>query len=134
MKAKHAKRLPRFEVTRKQTSQSAPSPALFAVVHVAGKQYKVSAGDTIILNRIQADVGRSIALKKVLLVGGRDWTKIGTPLVDDETVEVSATVTEHFRGAKVQVFKKKRRKGYAKRHGHRQEFTKLNILEIGCQP
>ena len=126
--------MPRFEIQRKPSPHTAPSPALFAVVHVGGKQYKVSAGDTIILNRIQADVGRDIALKKVLLVGGRDWTKIGTPLVSEGAVQVSATVTEHFRGAKVTVFKKKRRKGYAKKQGHRQESTKLKILDITAQP
>jgi large subunit ribosomal protein L21 len=144
---------------------------------VGGKQYKVSAGDTVVLNRLSAEVGRQIEVKKVLMVGGREWTMIGTPLVEcvpplppspllrlcrcvwtpllqpgaetppppphthtlttipfhtgrDASVSVRAVVTSHFRGAKVQVFKKKRRKNYAKRMGHRQEFTNLRILQI----
>lgn len=89
----------------------------------------MSQADRLTVNRVRAPVGSKIVLHKVLLAGCSDWTMIGTPLIT-EGVTVTATVAEHFRGAKVQVFKKKRRKGYAKRRGHRQEHTVLQIDAI----
>ena len=73
-------------------------------------------------------------LQKVLLVGSKSWTAIGTPILPAETATVQAVVTDHHRGAKINVFKKKRRKGYARRIGHRQDLTTLRITGIECDP
>jgi len=102
---------------------------VFAVVQAGGKQYKVTNNDLVTVNYMDAEVGRKIVLEKVLLVGCSQWTAIGTPLLSNNA-KVVATVIEHYRGKKIQVFKKKRRKGYARRHGHRQEHTTLRIDEV----
>eukprot|EP00040_Diaphanoeca_grandis_P004125 m.27159 g.27159 ORF g.27159 m.27159 type:complete len:216 (-) comp15695_c1_seq1:162-809(-) len=105
----------------------------FVVVQIGGKQFKVTEGDQIVLNRLHADVGKTILLQKVLMVGSSNWTAIGTPIIDANTVTVRARIEDHHRGKKIQVFKKKRRKGYARRQGHRQNYTTLSIVEIDCE-
>ena len=67
-------------------------------------------------------------------MGSKNWTAIGTPIIAAETATVRAVVTDHHRGAKINVFKKKRRKGYARRIGHRQELTTVRITNIECDP
>jgi large subunit ribosomal protein L21 len=104
------------------------SKDIFAVVSVGGKQYKVTPGDVITVERIKADVGSDILLNKTLLVGGKDFTAVGRPLISG--VKVCATIEQHTHTAKVVVFKKKRRKGYRRWNGHQQLITNLRITDI----
>lgn len=101
---------------------------VFAVVQVGGKQYKVTPGDFIKVERIQEDVGISLHLNKVLLVGTKTNTAIGRPLVGGAKILV--TVEQHPKAKKVIVFKKKRRKGYKKWKGHQQLYTVLYVDDI----
>lgn len=101
---------------------------MFAVVQVGGKQYKVTPGDFIKVERIQEDVGISLHLNKVLLVGTKTNTAIGRPLVGGAKILV--TVEQHPKAKKVIVFKKKRRKGYKKWKGHQQLYTVLYVDDI----
>jgi large subunit ribosomal protein L21 len=103
-------------------------PESFAIVHVAGRQYKVCKGDLIITEKLLADVGSHIHLKKVLMVGSQDFTAIGTPLLQEAFVE--ATVEEQTRAAKVITFKFKRRKNHRRTRGHRQIITVLRIGNV----
>lgn len=101
----------------------------FVVVHVGGKQFKVTVGDTIITHRLHGcDVADEIIFNKVLLLGTKAITVIGRPLI--KQVQVKAQVEEHVRGEKVIAFKKKRRKGYKKHKGFRADITTLRIKEI----
>eukprot|EP00053_Salpingoeca_punica_P001508 m.33786 g.33786 ORF g.33786 m.33786 type:complete len:137 (-) comp11053_c0_seq1:40-450(-) len=101
---------------------------MFAVVQLSGKQFKVQPDDVIVTNRLLCDVGEQVRLNKVLLAATASETHIGTPLVP--SAYVTATAIEHTKTEKVQVFKKKRRKGYAVRQGHRQDITLLRINEV----
>jgi large subunit ribosomal protein L21 len=101
---------------------------MYAVVESGTKKYRVSAGDTLVVNRIEAEAGKEFTLDKVLLVSGDGKVNIGAPLVKNATV--TADVIEHKRGPKVIAFKMKRRKGYHRTVGHRQEQTVLKIKEI----
>ncbi|PRP73548.1 hypothetical protein PROFUN_02557 [Planoprotostelium fungivorum] len=101
----------------------------FAVVHIGGHQYKVTHGDTVVTNRVLGpDIGTNIRLEKVLLIGTKDTTVIGTPVVENAYVE--ATVEEHSLAEKVIVFKKKRRKNYQRTNGFRQQVTALRIGHV----
>lgn len=101
---------------------------MFAVIKTGGKQYKVAAGDVISVERLAGDVGKSLELDQVLMIGDDKGTTVGAPLVDGASV--SATVLDQARGDKIIVFKKKRRKDYRRRQGHRQELTVLRITDI----
>lgn len=101
---------------------------MFAIIHVGGKQYKVTPGDLITVDRIKADIGSDILLNKTLLVGGKDFTAIGRPLVNG--VKVAATIEQHTHSLKTIVFKKKKRKGYRRWKGHEQLITHLRITDI----
>ncbi len=101
---------------------------MFSIVEQDGFQFKVSQGDTIRVPRIDAEKGSEIAIEKVLMVGEGDNIKIGTPLVDGAVVK--AKVVDHLKGDKVLIMKKKRRKNYKKRTGHRQLHTTLEIVSI----
>lgn len=100
----------------------------YAVIQTGGKQYRVSEGDRITVERLTAEEGSDITIDRVLLVGGNGETKIGTPVVDGVTV--TATVDEHNRGKKIEVFKFKAKKRYRRHTGHRQEQTRLTITGI----
>ena len=100
---------------------------MYAIVQIAGKQFKVKENDTLFVPRLKADAGDSITFEDVLLVGGDD-IRIGTPNVAGATV--TATVKDHVKGDKIIVFKRKRRKGYRKKQGHRQDFTEIRIDEV----
>jgi len=101
----------------------------FAIVHVGGTQYKLMKGDVIMTEKLLgAPVGSEILLQKVLLVGTKTWTAVGTPLL--ERARVHAVVEEQTKTKKTIVFKKKRRKGYIRHNTHRQPFTTLRIKEI----
>jgi large subunit ribosomal protein L21 len=102
---------------------------MYAIVEIAGKQFKVSKDQYIYAPRIEGDAGTSISFDKVLLVDNGNSIDIGAPLLSG--VSVSGKILEHVKGDKVIVFKKKRRKGYAVKNGHRQLFTKVQIETIG---
>lgn len=101
---------------------------MYAVVETGAKQYKVTPGDTLQVERLQADQGNTVTLDKVLLVNKEGQVTVGTPTVSNASVV--ADVVKHIRGEKVTTFKMKKRKGYHKTQGHRQELTVLRIKEI----
>jgi len=102
---------------------------MYAIVEIAGQQFKVEEGKKIFVHRMDASEGENVVFEKVLLIDNDGAISIGEPVITDTVVE--ATVLGHARGDKVIIFKKKRRKGYQKRSGHRQDFTEIEILSIG---
>ncbi len=102
---------------------------MYAIVNIAGKQFKVAKDQYIYAPKIEGEAGASIKFDEVLLTDDGTQVAIGAPTV--KGVSVSGTILEHVRGDKVIVFKKKRRKGYQVKNGHRQEFTKIQIKNIG---
>ncbi len=103
---------------------------MYAIIKTGGKQYRVSEGQTLRVEHLGGDPGDAVKLDSVLLVGGDGQTRIGTPTVSGASVE--ATIVRHARAKKIIVFKKKRRKGYHKKQGHRQTFTELKITGISA--
>jgi large subunit ribosomal protein L21 len=101
---------------------------MYAIVEIAGQQLKVESKAKIFVNKMDAEEGASVSFDKVLLIDNEGVIKVGQPLVDG--AKVSATVVGHVKGDKVKVFKKKRRKGYRKLNGHRQEYTQIEIENI----
>ena len=100
---------------------------MFAIVEIAGQQFKVEKGQEIFVHRLEGEDGDKLKFDQVLLTGDGDKVAIGAPTLNNT---VSASIIEHVRGDKVVVFKKKRRKGYRVRNGHRQHFTKIKIDAI----
>ena len=101
---------------------------MYAIVNIAGQQFKVEKDQQIIVNRLEGEEGKKVDIKDVLLVDDGGKIKIGAPMI--KGASVSATIVGHFRGDKIIIFKKKRRKGYAKKTGHRQDLTKIQISGI----
>jgi large subunit ribosomal protein L21 len=101
---------------------------MYAVIKTGGKQYRVSPGDSIEVEKLPYDVGAKIELDQVLLVAGDSQASIGQPLVDG--ARVKATVTRQAKGRKVIVFKYRSSKRYRRKKGHRQHLTRLRIDEI----
>jgi large subunit ribosomal protein L21 len=102
---------------------------MYAIVEIAGQQFKVSKDRKIFVHRQDAEEGAKLSFDKVLLIDDENNdVKVGTPTVEGATIE--ASVISHVRGDKVLVFKKKRRKGYQKMTGHRQDFTQILINDI----
>ena len=102
---------------------------MYAIVEILAQQFKVEVGKTIFAHRMnEAERGSSVEFDKVLLVDNDGAITVGTPVV--KGAKVITEVISHVRGDKVLVFKKKRRKGYRKLNGHRQDFTELMIKEI----
>ena len=101
---------------------------MYAIVDIAGQQFKVEAGQSIFVNRLAAEEGSAVEFIKVLLLDNEGNVTVGTPYVDGSVVK--ATVLEHCKADKVIVFKKERRKGYQKKNGHRQYLTKIQIEGI----
>ena len=101
----------------------------YAVVETGGKQYCVKQGDKLTVERLDAKVGGKVTLSDVLAVSDGKELSVGTPKVKGG--KVSAKVLDHIRGPKVVSFKKKRRKGYSRKKGHRQELTVLQVQSIG---
>ena len=101
---------------------------MYAIVEIAGQQFKVQNNQEIFVHRLEGNEGDKLSFDKVLLVSAETGTTVGKPTV--EGVAVSATILSHDKGDKVIVFKKKRRKGYKVKNGHRQCFTKIRINEI----
>ena len=102
----------------------------YAVVESGGKQYRVSAGDCILVNSMAVAVGEEVQLDRVLFFRNEAGCKVGTPLVAGASVR--AKVVAQQKAPKIIVFKKKIRKGYTKKQGHRQSLTKLQIAEISA--
>lgn len=101
---------------------------MYAVVETGGKQYRVAAGDTLEIERVGTEVGQPVTLDRVLLLNQDGQVRVGAPTV--EGAKVLADVVEHKRGDKQVVWKMKRRKGYHKKQGHRQELTVVQVKEI----
>ncbi|MAF91272.1 MAG: 50S ribosomal protein L21 [Bdellovibrionota bacterium] len=102
---------------------------MYAIIKTGGKQYRVSEGDKIKVEQLDQEKGASFDISEVLFVGG-DKTQIGKPFVAGATVTVE--VARQLRDKKIRVFKKKRRKGYRKAQGHRQNLTELVVKKISC--
>lgn len=100
---------------------------MFAIVEIAGLQYKVEQDQKLFVNRLSVEKGEKVTFDKILLTENGS-VKVGAPAVSGVTVE--AEVLEHVKADKVIVFKKKRRKGYAKKNGHRQALTQIRIVSI----
>ncbi len=100
----------------------------YAVVETGGKQYRVQTGDTLNVEKLDAEVGTKIALDKVLALSDGSALTVGKPTVEGATVQ--ATVEDQVRGDKIFNFKKKRRKGYSRKIGHRQSLTVLKVESI----
>jgi large subunit ribosomal protein L21 len=100
----------------------------YAVIRTGGKQYRVSEGDVVKVEKLPGEVGEKITLADVLFVGGNGEVKIGAPLVSNATV--TGEIIGQIRAKKVRVFKKKRRKSYSRQQGHRQYQTALKITSI----
>jgi large subunit ribosomal protein L21 len=101
---------------------------MFAVIKSGGKQYRVTPGQTIRLEKVTGEVGSKVTLSEVLLVDNDGNISVGAPLVANASIE--ATVVEHDRSKKILVFKKKRKKQYRRTRGHRQDFTAVRIDKI----
>ena len=100
---------------------------MFAIVTIAGQQFKVEEGQEIFVHQLEAKEGDSLSFDQVHLIDKDGATSLGTPVL---SAKVNATVLGHQKGDKVIVFKKKRRKGYKVKNGHRQRFTKIKIDSI----
>ncbi|MDR1672791.1 MAG: 50S ribosomal protein L21 [Bacteroidales bacterium] len=101
---------------------------MYAIVEIAGQQFKVNKDQKIFVHRRKGEVGDKLSFDKVYLIDNESDVKVGTPVVEGAIVNTS--ILAHVRGDKVLVFKKKRRKGYQKLTGHRQDFTQLLIENI----
>lgn len=101
---------------------------MYAIVEIAGQQFKVEKDKKLFVHRLEAEQGDSLDFERVLLVDNDGKVAVGTPTV--KGAKVTATVLEHVKGDKVIVFKKKRRKGYKKKNGHRQLFTQIQVETI----
>ena len=101
---------------------------MYAIVEIAGQQFKVAKDQKVFVNRLPGEEGDSLSFDKVLLTGDGDSVTLGAPAIDGALVD--AKITRHLKGDKVIVFKKKRRKGYQTLNGHRQELTRIIIENI----
>ncbi|MBK6362897.1 MAG: 50S ribosomal protein L21 [Saprospiraceae bacterium] len=101
---------------------------MVAIVTIAGQQFKVTQGMELFVHQLEAEPGTSLKFDQVLLIDNQGSIKVGTPVISGASV--SATVLDRVKGDKVIVFKKKRRKGYEKKNGHRQCFSKIKIDSI----
>ncbi|MCS6824430.1 MAG: 50S ribosomal protein L21 [Cytophagaceae bacterium] len=101
---------------------------MYAIVNIAGKQYKVEKDKFIYTDKLSGETGSKVEFDNVLLISDGQSTEIGVPNV--KGAKVSGEILEHVKDDKVIVFKKKRRKGYCKKNGHRQQLTKLLIKDI----
>ncbi|CAN5483735.1 hypothetical protein BH11BAC2_BH11BAC2_17140 [soil metagenome] len=101
---------------------------MYAIVSIAGQQFKVEENSPVFVHRLEANEGDQVQFDQVLLVDNNGSVKVGAPLLSG--AKVTAKVLSHLKGDKVLIFKKKRRKGYQKMNGHRQQFTKIQIETI----
>lgn len=103
---------------------------MYAIVEIAGQQFKVENNQEIFVHRLSGDEGSAVTFDRVLLVDNGGKVSVGAPAVAGASI--SAKILTHVKGDKVLVFKKKRRKGYQKMNGHRQAFTKVKIESINA--
>jgi large subunit ribosomal protein L21 len=103
----------------------------YAVIRTGGKQYRVSEGDLVKIEKLTGAVGETVTLADVLFVGGNEEVKIGSPLVPN--AKVTGEIVSQGKAKKVLVFKKKRRKSYSRQRGHRQHQTTVKITGIEAQ-
>lgn len=103
---------------------------MYAIVDIAGHQFKIQKDQKLFVNRLENEAGSDIEFNQVLLLADEDNIRVGAPTV--EGVTVKAKVLEHVKADKIIVFKKKRRKGYQKKNGHRQPMTQIQIEEISA--
>jgi len=101
---------------------------MYVVVDIAGQQFKVEQGQEVFVNRLEGEEGEKVKFEKVLLVDNDGKVKVGKPLVKGAAID--AQIISHLRGDKIVVFKKKRRKGYQKSNGFRQDLSKVLIEKI----
>ncbi len=101
---------------------------VYAVIRTGGKQYRVAQGDIVHVEKLEGAVGDTVTLGEVLLIAGDGDAKIGTPTLSD--AKVTGEIVKQALAKKVIVFKKKRRKSYSRKRGHRQKLTTLKITEI----
>ena len=101
---------------------------MHAIIETGGKQYKVTEGDTLFIEKLEAEAGQAITFDKVLAILDGDKATFGAPVV--EGASVAATVVKNGMGKKVRIFKYNPKKGYRKRQGHRQPYTKVQIGAI----
>ncbi len=101
---------------------------MYAIVEIAGQQFKVEKGREIFTHRLEGEADAALVFDKVLLVDAEGSVQIGAPAIAGASVK--GTILEHLKGEKVIVFRKKRRKGYKKKNGHRQYLTRVRIDEI----
>ncbi|MGM0480081.1 MAG: 50S ribosomal protein L21 [Bacteroidota bacterium] len=101
---------------------------MYAIVEIAGQQFKVEKDQRVFVNRLDAKEGDKVDFDRVLLTDDKGKVNVGAPAIDG--AKVSAKVERHLKGDKVIVFKKKRRKGYKKKNGHRQYMTELSITGV----
>ena len=103
---------------------------MYAVIVTGGKQYKVSEGDTLFIEKLNAEEGAAVTFDQVLVAGEGENVKVGAPTVEGATVE--AKVVKNGRSKKIYVLKMKRKKNYRRKQGHRQPFTKVEITKINA--
>jgi len=103
--------------------------SMYAVIKTGGKQYKVAVGEKLKVEQIPAELDSQIELTEVLMIADGDKVQVGAPFVSG--AKVVAKVVEHGRGEKIRIFKMRRRKHYQKRQGHRQNYTRIEIVSIG---
>ena len=101
---------------------------MYAIVEIAGQQFKVESGRKLYTNRLKGDEGASLSFDRVLLTDNDGQVNVGSPVVEGARVE--AKIVRHLKDDKVIVFKKKRRKGYKVKNGHRQFLTQIEITNI----
>jgi len=101
---------------------------MYAVIKTGGKQYRVAPGDKLKVEKLEAAVGEPVVFSEVLLIGDESDIKVGSPLVAN--AEVKGTIEAHGRGKKIIIYTYKKRKGYHKKQGHRQDFTTVRIDEV----
>lgn len=104
---------------------------MYAIVEIAGQQFKVAKDQKVFVHRLAGEEGDSVSFDKILLTGDGDNITLGAPAIEGALVE--ATITRHLKGDKVIVFKKKRRKGYRVKNGHRQALTEIVISGISAK-
>ncbi len=103
---------------------------MYAVIKTGGKQYRVSSGEKLKIEKLAADVGSEVSFDQVLMVGGEGEMKLGAPMLPGASVK--ATVLAQGRGDKIHIFKMRRRKHYRKSQGHRQSYTEVQISGISA--
>ena len=101
---------------------------MYAIIETGGKQYKVTEGDTLFIEKLPVEAGDTVTFDKVLAVLDGENTKFGAPLIEGASVE--ATIVKNGKGKKIRIFKYNAKKGYRKRQGHRQPYTKVEIGKI----